>query len=159
MQRFTVRFVAALITFLIGLTTNTVLTGYWPTGSPGSEVEQEVLSVEQQYKKAHVQSDVKALSHILADDFTLTYGGRFTTKAERLALIGSSHFKFESIDTRGVQVRVNGDNALVSGQAIVEGWHRGRAYNSPWYGFVREYEKRQGQWQVVGVRVTHVARH
>ena len=158
MQRFTIRFVAALTTFLIGLTTNTVLTAYGPADFSGSEVEQEVLSVEEQYKEAHVRRDVGALSRILADDFTLTYGGRFTTRAERLALIESAHFKFDSISTRGVRVQLSGDSAVVSGQAIVDGRYQGREYSSPWYGFTRSYEKRQGRWQVVGVRVTHTAR-
>lgn len=158
MQHFTIRFIAALTTFLIGLTSASVLTVDRPAVSFSTGVEQEVLSVEQQYKEAHLQRDVAALDRILADDFALRYSGRFTTKAERLALIESPSFKFESINTRNVRVQARGDKAIVSGQAMVEGLYQEREYNSPWYGFTRVYEKRGGRWQVLSVQVTHIVR-
>ena len=158
MLRFTIRLVVAVTTFLIGLTTTSLLTALPPAALSTPRVEQEVLAIEQQYKEAHLQRDTAALNRILADDFTLHYGSRFITKAERLALMSSPRFKFESISTRNIAVQGSEDRALMSGEAMVEGRYQGQEYSSPWYGFTRVYEKRQGQWQVVSVQVTHITR-
>ena len=160
MRRQALHLFVSLVTFLIGMTMaqlrpahHTVLLSY-------NRAEQEVLSVEREYLNAHVERDVAALDRILSDDFTFLHGGRYlTSKAERLALMENPDFSFLSIDTDDVDVSVNADQALVTGQAVVRGRYKEREFVSPPYRFRRVYEKRQGHWQVVSVEATRMMRH
>jgi ketosteroid isomerase-like protein len=155
MQRQALHIFVSLVTFLIGL----AAAGLWPAYHTGllsySRAEQEVLSVERAYLDAHVERDAAALDRLLSDDFTFLHGGRYvSTKAERLALIENPDFSFLSIDTDKVDVSVNGDQALVTGEAVVRGRYKEREFVSPPYRYQRVYEKRQGRWQVVSVEAT-----
>src|ERR687883_1143898 len=125
MQRLTINLFVSLATFIIG----TAAAGLWPAHHrvvySHSPAEQEVLSVEQEYLDAHVRRDRAALDRILADDFTFYHCGRYsTTKAERLALMENPDFSFLSIDTGDVDVQVNGDKALVTGEAVARGLYK-----------------------------------
>ncbi len=159
MQHLAVRLVVSVITFIVGITTTGLLSAHRSdTSGSNSALKQEVLRIERQYLDAHVQRDAATLNRILADDFAFTHRrGRYTNKAERLALVQNSDFHFEAIDTRGVDVKVNGDRAIVMGQATVTGQYKDRIFTSPPYGFIRVYQKRQGRWQVAAVQVTRAA--
>jgi ketosteroid isomerase-like protein len=68
-------------------------------------------------------------------------------------LLEDDDFAFKSIQTDNVRVRVNGESAWVTGEAVVEGHYGDREFASPVYSFTRQYEKRQGRWQIVSVTV------
>ena len=160
MARLALHIFVALATFLIGLTA-AGLRPYHRTGRrPHSAAEQEVLSVEREYLDAHVARDAETLDRILSDDFTFSQSGRLlTTKAERLALMENPDFSFLSIDTNDVDVSVNGDKALVTGEAVARGLYKEQEWVSPPYRFTRVYEKRQGRWQIVSVKTTRCLWH
>ena len=159
MQHLAVRLSVALVTFFIGISTSYITNlrpaAHFSTVSD-SEAAQEVLAVEREYIRAHTERDVAALKSILADDFTIGPAmlmGRARTKASRLALLASPNFTFVSIDTRDVKVQVDGDEAVVTGQAVARSRYRDRDFTSPEYDFVRSYQRRQGRWQVVSVQI------
>ena len=155
MPHLIVRLAVAILTFTIGLATATIPTGFRFNTTLYSAAEREVLEVEQAYINAHIQRDTTALDRILADDFTIRLArDRVTTKAARLSLLENPDFTFMSIDTYNVKVQVSGDEAVVTGRAILRGRHRDREFSSPTYGFTRTYEKRQGHWQIVNVQIT-----
>jgi hypothetical protein len=70
-----------------------------------------------------------------------------------MALLDDSDFGFEAINTNNVKVEVRGDSAQVTGEAYTVSFHHDERYISPEYRFKREYEKRDGRWQIVSVRV------
>jgi len=158
MQRIIIHLLVSLATFLIG----TVMTAPWsaerhkaPSSSSytRSAEQQEILSIERRYLDAHVERDRAALDSILADDFAIMYRyGRVGDKAERLALVENPDFTFVSVDTDDVDVTVDGQNAVVSGRAVVRGRYGDREFLSRPYRFTRRYEKRQGRWQIVSVQ-------
>lgn len=157
MQRLTIHLFVSLATFVIGI----AAAHLWPANHlvalSHSQAEQEVLSVEQEYLDANVRRDSAALDRILADDFTFRHDGRYvTTKADRLALMENPDFSFLSIDTDDVKVNVNGDQAVVTGEAVVRGRYQEREFLSPLYRYRRLYEKRQGGWQIVSVGTTRI---
>jgi ketosteroid isomerase-like protein len=157
MQRLTIHLFISLATFIIGTAAANLWPGHHSVLHSQTAVEREVLSVEREYLDAHVRRDEAALDRILADDFIFYHCGRyFTTKAERLALMENPDFSFLSIDTSDVDVHVDGDEAVVTGEAIVRGLSHEREFMSPPYRYTRAYEKRDGRWQVVSVRVSRI---
>ena len=158
MQRLTINLLVALATFIIGISTTSILINHRHDLASDSREGQEVLSAEREYIRAHTQRDVAALDRILADDFTLTYSRRrISDKGKRLALLENPEMSFIAINTDGINVSVDGERAMVSGQARVRGRYKGRYFISPRYAFERVYEKRQGRWQVVALQITHLA--
>jgi ketosteroid isomerase-like protein len=159
MQHITTRLIVAFVTFIIGVTSTTVLNAFRLNGNTNSAAERELLEVDREYVEAHVQRDTAALDRILADEFTIGPAfGRFANKAQRLALLEDLDFTYLAIDADGVEAQVSGDKGLVTGQAVIKGRHRGRGFISPPYRFTRVYEKRGGDWQLVNVHIFHIGR-
>jgi ketosteroid isomerase-like protein len=162
MKHVAIRLVVSLLTFAIGLVSAALL---HPTRShvvSNSKDEQAILRVERQYIQANLSGDTATLNNILADDFTIDFGIRghrkIESKEERLALLENPNFAFESIDTDNVEVEVNGDRAVLRGEASLESRESRYGYTEvkeATYAFTRVYEKRQGRWQIVSVRTDH----
>ncbi len=152
MKHYAVRLVVALLTFAIGLISATLLPGSRFNAVSSGEAEQEILQVEREYIQAHLNRDTAALDNILAEEFTFGNLRTIENKAQRLALLESLAFGFEAINTSNVKVEVRGDRASVTGEAYVRGFRYSTEFSSPRYRFIREYEKRDGRWQIVRVR-------
>jgi ketosteroid isomerase-like protein len=151
MQRIIINLVVSLATFIIGVTAATPWTAFRTTFD--SRDKTEILRIEEQYLDAHVARDTARLASILSDDFTFShYWGGVADKAKRLALLENPDFTFESIETKGVEVTAQGDTARVTGEAVVRGNYRGRAFVTTPYNYMRIYERREGRWQIVSVR-------
>jgi ketosteroid isomerase-like protein len=155
MQLLAIRLSVAIATFLVGMSAAYVPNIFFAShNASADEAAREVLSVEREYLRAHTERDVAALERILADDFVIgPVAGRARTKAARLALLTNPKFTFVSIDTNDVKVMVDGDEASVSGRAVVRGRYRGRESSTPEYGFIRSYQKLHGQWQIRRVEI------
>ena len=78
---------------------------------------------------------------------------RIITKAQRLAQLSDPDFAFEAINTDNVEVEVNNDRAVVTGEAYTQTLQGDEEQTSPVYRFTRSYEKRDGRWQIVSVTV------
>lgn len=151
MQRIIINLVVSLATFIVGVTAATPWTAFRTTSD--SQDRTEILKVEQQYLDAHIARDTARLDSILSDNFTFShYWGGVADKARRLSLLENPDFTFESIDTREVEVSVNGDTARVTGEAVVRGNYRGRPFVTTPYKYVRTFERREGRWQITSVR-------
>lgn len=154
MKHTAIRLAVAVITFVIGSAVAGLFHPFRGHAVPNAADEQEVLRVEREYIRANLDADTDTLDQILADEFTIrTRWGRVTTKAERLARLDNYGLAFQYFRTDNVRVTVTGDTAVVSGTAYIKGrdeesWEPGRTY-----GFSREYEKRDGRWQIVTVYI------
>jgi ketosteroid isomerase-like protein len=150
MRSYAIRLSAALVSFLVGITSANLL----PTLSLGTQShdasESEVLAVEREYIRAHLERDIPALDSVLADDFT-SFRGR-VRKEHRLAFLANPLFTVTSLATEGVRVRVRGDVAWVRGTARMAGSIRGHEFNTPPYRFSRRFERRGGRWQIVSCK-------
>ena len=148
MRYYATRIPAALITFVLGVASSNLVGYVWS----GTSDERDVLAVEREYVRAHVERDVAALDRVLAEDFSM-FGGR-VTKEHRLALISNPLFAVTSLRTSDVQVVVSGGHALLTGTARLSGSFRGREFNTPRYGYTRHLERRGGRWQIVSCEFT-----
>ena len=156
MNRLALRLCVALATFAVGTTAGKLLS-HQHLHPVHSRAEREVLNVERAYLAAHLNHDTSALDRILAEDFRFERPyGAFEDKAHRLSLVADSDFSFRAIDTNGVNTEVDGDRAYVAGTARVHVLKHGFSGVSPWYNYVRTYERRDGRWQIVRVRVTRL---
>jgi ketosteroid isomerase-like protein len=148
MRYFATRIPAALIALVLGLASVNLLGEVWAFSSE----ERAVLAVEREYVRAHVERDVAALDRVLADDFSMFRGT--VNKEHRLAFISNPLFVITALKTGDVQVVVDGNHAIVTGTARLTGSFRGREINTPRYGYVRHFDKRNGRWQIVSVEFT-----
>jgi ketosteroid isomerase-like protein len=146
---YALRLSAALATFLFGVTATNFLSAFLPTASDGA-AERDVLSVEREYVRAHLERDVAALDRALAEDFS-SFGGR-VRKEHRMALLANPLFKVVSLSTGDVRVSVSGDEARVTGKARMKGSTRGREFETPPYEYTRRLTKREGRWQIVHMK-------
>ncbi|HLL76077.1 MAG TPA: nuclear transport factor 2 family protein [Pyrinomonadaceae bacterium] len=148
MQRYAARLSAALVAFLVGTASSSLFNVFSPA-RVGS-AEREVLEVEREYVRAHLERDVAALERLLSDDFS-SFRGR-VRKEHRLAMLANPYFKIDSLKTEGVEVSVSGDEARVSGRASMKGSLAGRDFETPDYKFTRRLAKRNGRWQITRMR-------
>jgi uncharacterized protein involved in exopolysaccharide biosynthesis len=149
MNHLAIRLIVSLFTFAIGIASFALL----HTPRHYSADEQAVLQVESAYIEANLNSDTETLDNILADDFTIMTHRRIITKAQRLAQLSDQDFAFEAINTDNVEVEVNNDRAVVTGEAYTQTLQGDEEQTSPVYRFARSYEKRDGRWQIVSVRI------
>ncbi|HEY0378089.1 MAG TPA: nuclear transport factor 2 family protein [Pyrinomonadaceae bacterium] len=154
MKHTAIRLAVAVITFVIGLAVAGLVHPFRGSAVSTATDEQEVLRVEREYVRGNLDADTDTLREVLADEFTIrTRWGRVTTRAERLARLENYGLAFQYFRTDDVRVNVTGDTAVVTGTAYIKGrdeesWEAGRTYR-----FSREYEKRDGRWQIVTVYI------
>lgn len=159
MKQVAIRLVVSLLTFALGIVSTVLLHPTRSHAVSNSKEEQAILRVERQYVQANLNADTDALDKILADDFTINFTvrgcRRVESKAERLALLERPDFAFQSLDTDNVEVEVDGDRAVLTGEASLESRYGDRVFRESTYTFTRIYEKRQGRWQIVSVQTEH----
>jgi ketosteroid isomerase-like protein len=154
MKHTAIRLAVAVVTFVIGSAVAGLFHPFRGSAVSNAADEQEVLRVEREYIRANLDADTDTLREILADEFTIRpRWGRAITRAERLDRLDSYGLAFQYFRTDDVRVSVTGDTAVVSGTAYIKGryensWEPGRTYD-----FSREYEKRDGRWQIVTVYI------
>ncbi len=109
----------------------------------------DLRSVDASWNELRLKGDVAALDRLLADDWLLTHSdGRVQTKADYLAELASRARTNQAIVNEGVQVRLYGDAAVVTGTSVQSGTSDGR----PWSGrfrFTRVWVRRDARWVMV----------
>jgi Domain of unknown function (DUF4440) len=82
-----------------------------------TQVEQELLQLEQEWANALVRSDTTKLGHIMAEGWeAIIPSGEVWTKETFLMLLKTGALAIESAENADVKVRVYGDAAVVTGQ-------------------------------------------
>ena len=147
MRSYAIRLSAALVTFLVGIASVSLLSSSGFSALLYGASEREVLEVEREYIRAHLERDIPALDRVLADDFT-SFRGR-VRKEHRLAMLANPLFTVTSFTTENVRVSVRGDVAFVRGRARMSGSFRGHEFHTPSYKFARRFERRGGRWLIV----------
>jgi ketosteroid isomerase-like protein len=153
MKYLAIRFAVSLLTFALGIASATLLSPFRSGAVSNCHEEQAILQVERQYIQANLNGDIATLEKILANDFTIRTRWSVEDKEERLALLESPDFAFEAFKTDDVEVKVNGERAVLSGEASIESRQGDTLVRGAVYTFTRIYEKRQGRWQIVSVRI------
>ena len=118
--------------------------------------EDEIRRIEIEWGDAFEQRDMETLDRLMADDYILTDPlGSVRTKAESLAAIENNEVHFESTKSDNVNVRINGDTAVVTGRSTFRGRYKGWSMAGQ-YQYTDVLVKRRGSWQAVGSHITAV---
>jgi Domain of unknown function (DUF4440) len=113
------------------------------SGLTTSDVEVEVLKVEDAVRLAKLQNDTAALGRILADDYSGVNQGRVRrNKSEMIDLFRT--FKISLLSPAKAVVQLSGDVAIVNGSQT----ERNPAGEETLL-FMRVYVKRDGRWQLL----------
>ena len=116
-----------------------------------TSTEEQILKIEREQRGAVLKRDVKATERLVADEFVQTVWDGTGSKATLL-----NYLRTEPADptltltAEDVQVRVNGDTAIVSGKRV----ERRRSPDNNQEGvayarYTRTYIKRQAGWQLL----------
>ena len=120
--------------------------------NPGSNDEQPIRRVLEEFRNAVFKSDASAADHLLAKDFVITLqSGVSENKIQILARIAKN--KFESLIWDDVNVRVYGDTAVVTFRAIRNLEGRDDRPIRVLAVFVKE----NGEWKIVAQQGTYMA--
>ena len=107
--------------------------------------------------EAGVRKDVAAIAAVTADGYVqIDWDGRILDKAATLERIKSSDIKLQSNTVDNVEVRVDGDTAVVVGTATRKGVLNGKDISGT-IRYTRVYVKRNGRWQVIQFQQTRIA--
>jgi ketosteroid isomerase-like protein len=119
-----------------------------------SSDEHEVRTVEREWGDAFERRDFAALDRIMADEYILTDPlGNVRGKAESLAALETNEVLFESTKSDNVNVRINGDTAVVTGRSTFRGRYKGWSMAGK-YQYTDVLVKRSGSWQAVSSHIT-----
>jgi ketosteroid isomerase-like protein len=117
-------------------------------------VVDEIKQMELAWGDAFERGDLAALDRFMADEYILTDPlGNVRNKAESLAAIKTSQVHFESTTSDDVNVRVNGDTAVVTGRSTFRGRYKGWPLAGR-YQYTDVLVNRGGSWLAVGSHIT-----
>lgn len=116
--------------------------------------EDEVRRVEIEWGEAFEHRDFATLDRIMANEYILTDPlGNVRGKAESLAALATNEIHFESTKSDNVDVRINGDTAVVTGRSTFKGRYKGWSMAGK-YQYTDVLVKRSGAWQAVSSHIT-----
>ena len=118
-------------------------------GTQRSNIEQVIRQLDGERIQAQIGADAAALDRIYADDFIgVGPSGTVRTKKQVLLDFTSGTFKFQSITTDEVQVRVYENTAVETGLSTMDGQDKGKPVPRN-TRFTRVWVKQQGSWRLV----------
>jgi len=113
----------------------------------------EVLDLNVQIDKGVVQKNIEFLKKVYGNDFVFTHGtGLVEGKESWLKAIQRPELEYLSRVHDSTQVEMHGQVAIVVGRLVVERVAQDTAKYGLWY--VRVFEKRKNQWQMISHRTT-----
>lgn len=128
------------------------------TGHPLND-QGRIVYMERDLFDASVRGDTALFEQLAADNY-ISISPIGAVGDKRSAIANVKDYKFDSFNADEVQVRVQGDTAVVTGRAAV----KGRIVGGPaagtdisgQYRYTRVYAKDNGQWKVVSAQITPI---
>ena len=109
-----------------------------------------VKAAGQVYETAVKSLDAKALRELLEDDFVVIGAdGSRTSKSQMVASALGGNFRFESIKTEDVRIRLYGDTAIETGRVKTSGRNGNRPFTEDLL-YTDVWIKRNGRWLLAG---------
>jgi ketosteroid isomerase-like protein len=115
---------------------------------------QETVKVDDAFNKAITEKDGAALERILADDLSWVARGDRLNKAQVIADVKSENLHFKSLTHEGLQIKIFGNTAVVTGHSTSILEYKGKLWSTPRL-FTTVYMKLGDQWQMVAHQVSN----
>lgn len=114
------------------------------------ETKQAVMRLECEWGRAYLSADVAALRRIEHDDYVyVDEDGSLMGKAEEIDAVASGKVHFTTMQDGGMQVRLHGNTAVVTGRSTVAGSYEGESFSGN-YSWIDTWVKQpDGRWQIV----------
>jgi len=129
-----------------------------PAKSDTASVEQTLIQLEQDWNRATLAKDYKAIDKIMADEWTgIDFKGMTVTKAESLAELKSGESSNQSVELGEMKVKVFGNTAVVMGSDTEKSTYHGKD-SSGQYAWMDVFVKRAGRWQAVASESTRIGK-
>jgi len=123
----------------------------------GSQVEQALIKLENDWNDASVKRDLVVLGRILADDYVFTdTDGVIWTKAQGLEMLKSGEDVVTSAVATDMKVRVYGSAAVVTGRNTVKEQVKGKDISGT-YAYTDTWVNRSGSWVCVATHSSRLA--
>jgi ketosteroid isomerase-like protein len=119
------------------------------------EVERHLRQLDDEWVKALVRRDGKALERIIADDFFFAYPLEGDDKAQFIADVTSGNLKIEHISREQVSVKVFGNTAVLTARDSATWLYQGRELSGQ-YKIIKVYAQREGRWQLCAFQACQV---
>jgi ketosteroid isomerase-like protein len=115
------------------------------TGQPSTE--QSITRLDRELMDAMVKKDDAVMKRVALDNYVFINpsGG----VQEMSAMASTPGPMFEVMDTSDVSVRINGDTAVLTGQAMVKGKLADGTDISGPYRYMRVFVRQKGDWRLV----------
>lgn len=117
--------------------------------------KQETVKVDDAFNKAIMEKDGAALERILADDLSWVARGDRLNKAQVIADVKSENLHFKSLTHEGLQIKIFGNTAVVTGHSTSVLEYKGKLWSTPRL-FTTVYMKLGDRWQMVAHQVSDV---
>ena len=148
-RKLSVRFAFATFALLLMVSGSPLHASTFPLPHHEDKLHKEIESLESQWRTAILHNDVRALEHLLADDYLgVTANGTLETKADAVALRRTGAVRISELQPSDTKVRVYGNTAVVTSRVEVAG-HSDDHDISGTYRYTRVYNKRSGEWNIV----------
>ena len=122
----------------------------------GHAFHKEIEALEEQWRQANVDNNLKVMNDLLADDYLgITSNGTIETKAQVLAQRRAGTMRITEMNISDVHVRVYGDTAVVTSRAEIAG-SNGASDIGGQYRYTRVYNRRFGEWKIVSFEASRV---
>ena len=116
--------------------------------------KQETIKVDNAFNKAITEKDGAALERILADDLSWVARGDRLNKAQVIADVKSENLHFKSLTHEGLQIKIFGNTAVVTGHSTSVLEYKGKLWSTPRL-FTTVYMKLGDRWQMVAHQVSN----
>ncbi|HEX9160131.1 MAG TPA: nuclear transport factor 2 family protein [Thermoanaerobaculia bacterium] len=125
--------------------------------SSGDELRSEVLSTDDARIRSRTTGDVRTLSAIYADDYTLvTAEGALRTKKDQISELQAGQLQFRPVEILERTVHLYGHTALVLSHERSRIIRNGEDIGGD-FRVTRVYVTRQGRWQLVSTQATRIS--
>ena len=123
-----------------------------------TNIEKELIALENAWAKAYLTRDVKTLERLEADDWECTNAeGKISSKAKDIVDLGSGSYTASEFAMSDLKVRLHGDTAIVSCRQKEISTQDGKD-TSALYQFTDTWLRRDNQWRCVATHLSKVVR-
>lgn len=129
-------------------------TTHGPQAPADAETVALLKAQADRWDHAIVRKDKAAIEDNMADDFRQIDGqGHVETKASFVADLVSPDLVIDPYTVDGLDVRLYGEVALLSGTTRMTGRYQGKPFTTR-YRYIDVYVRRSGAWKIVSVQVS-----
>ena len=114
-------------------------------------------AIDASWNQLRLKPDVEGLDRLLCDDWLSTHSdGRVQDKAGYLRELSNRSRANQAIENQDVEVRLEGDTAVVTGTSVQAGTRNGQAWSGR-FRFTRTWVRREGGWRMLASHASRIA--